>query len=346
MSGTSRDGIDLAAIDFTCKNGQWHYAINTAETLAYTEKWEDDLARAHRLSDDELLHLNENYTVYLAETINRFIEKHALENIDAICSHGHTVLHQPDHGLTLQIGNLPKLADLLQKKVVCDFRSQDVALGGQGAPLVPIGDERLFSDYAACVNLGGFANISMKINGKRLAFDVCAVNVVLNVYAQKCGENYDDGGKLAAAGNVDNSLLKKLNALEFYNQNPPKSLGVEWANARVFPLLEASGLPPKTILATYTTHIADQLLNVFSEVKEGEILITGGGAYNTHLIDLLKEKTSAQIHIPDAKLIDFKEALIFGFLGVLKLRGETNVLKSVTGAERGHSSGKIYLFLK
>lgn len=343
MSGTSCDGIDLAYVNFELKNQQWKYVFKDVETSSYGDYWKAKLSEAHTFSEQKIIQLNNEYTAYLAKEINAFITKNKIQHLDAVCSHGHTVFHQPERNFTLQIGNLPKLADLLQQNVVCDFRKQDVKLGGQGAPLVPIGDQLLFSDYDACVNLGGFANISLGKNAKRIAYDICPVNTVLNKFAQKCGKEYDDGGNLAKSGTVDYALLEQLNSLDFYQQNHPKSLGVEWVNSKIFPVLESAHKSPKTILATFTEHVACQLSAVFPSSKTDKILITGGGAYNRHLIALLKEKIAAQIIIPDDELINYKEALIFGFLGVLKLSGEINVLKSVTGAQKNHSSGVVYL---
>ena len=262
--------------------------------------------------------------------------------IDAVCSHGHTILHQPHNGFTLQIGNLPLLHDLLPYTIVCDFRVQDVALGGQGAPLVPIGDELLFSEYDYCLNLGGFSNISFHENGIRKAFDISPVNTVLNYYANAMGLPYDDGGTIAKTGTIHPELLAQLNGLAYYKKAYPKSLGMEFVNDTIFPLLHSFALPAAAILRTFVEHIAFQIAAVCK--PNTKLLITGGGAYHTFLIDRLTHHLpSVQISIPDDKTIQFKEALIFALLGVLRLRNEVNVLASVTGAQRDHSSGQIYI---
>ena len=341
MSGTSLDGIDLAYLAFT-REEHWEASILKAETIPYSQKWVEALKTSAELSRAEITVLDEKYTEYLAEVIQQFIQKNKIVKLDAVCSHGHTVLHQPEKGFTVQIGNLPKLATILQQKVVCDFRVQDVELGGQGAPLVPIGDRLLFSDYDYCLNLGGFANISTEIESKRIAYDICPVNTVLNEYASRLGFAFDRDGAIARNAEVNQDLLKELNSLSFYQQKPPKSLGIEWVNSVIFPILEKSESTSEEIIATFTEHVAVQLSENIQHYSSQKVLVTGGGAFNTYLIELLQQKTKAQIILPQKNLIEFKEALIFGFLGVLRLENEINVLASVTGASKNHSSGKIF----
>ncbi len=341
MSGTSLDGIDVAECFFdVSEEKKWSFKIGASETIEYPAVWKKTLQEAVHYSEDKLSELNENYTKYLSQIISAFISKHEITAIDAVCSHGHTVLHEPEKGITLQIGNLPKLARLINEKVVCDFRVQDVKLGGQGAPLVPIGDQLLFSNFDYCLNLGGFANCSFEKKGNRFAYDICPVNIVLNLYAEKLGQPYDEGGKMAASGELNKNLLNQLNHLNFYNEDPPKSLGLEWVKAYIFPVLEASKETPRNILRTFTEHIAIQLACQFSEGKK--VLITGGGVYNSFLIERLQAIRNIEIVIPSTELIENKEALIFGLLGVLKLRDEVNCLASVTGAKKDHSSGVVF----
>ena len=340
MSGTSLDGIDLAEIIFSISEEKWTFEILAAETVPYSSFWKDELREAINYSQEKLDRLDFKYTEKLSEEISKFIKKHNILEIDAVCSHGHTILHRPEKGLTYQIGNLPRISKTLGQTVVCDFRVQDVELGGQGAPLVPIGDRLLFSEYDYCLNLGGFANCSFEKNGERIAYDICPVNIVLNKYAEKLGKDFDEDGKLAASGKVDEALLKKLNSLSFYIEKPPKSLGLEWVVEHVFPLLKSSEISSEDVLRTFIEHIAIQLANQFSE--NSSVLITGGGAYNSFLIERLKKLTSVEVIIPNPKILEYKEALIFGLLGVLKLRDEVNCLASVTGASKDHSSGKIF----
>jgi anhydro-N-acetylmuramic acid kinase len=342
MSGTSLDGIDLARINFTIKNGKWSYEILESETVSYSNDWLNKLKVAVGFSEEELVKLNEDYTKLLGEIIKSFIAKYKISNLDAVCSHGHTILHQPQNGFTLQIGNLPKIAEIINQKVVCDFRVQDVQLGGQGAPLVPIGDRILFSEYEYCLNLGGFSNISFESNNKRIAFDISPVNTVLNFYANKLGLEYDDKGKISKYGKLNLELLNELNALDYYKKPFPKSLGFEFVKEIVLPLIENYSISIEDKMHTFTEHIAFQT-SLALPIKSGKLLITGGGAYNDFLIERMQfHLPNIEIIIPNSKTLEFKEALIFGLLGVLKLRNEINVLSSVTGAEMDHSSGIIY----
>ena len=239
MSGTSLDGLDLALIEFVLDNKKWEYQLISTATKSYTEQWKQMLTEARLMKPEQLALLDLNYTNFLAEQIQLFINENSDHTIDLISSHGHTVFHQPEQGLTFQIGNQKQLADLLQHRVVCDFRVQDVALGGQGAPLVPGGEFHLFSEYAACVNLGGFANISLLGDFSPIAFDIAAANLIFNFYAHKLNLAYDAGGAIASKGKIVKPLLDELDALSFYNEAPPKSLGVEWLAQNVTPLLSS-----------------------------------------------------------------------------------------------------------
>ncbi|MDI1256561.1 MAG: anhydro-N-acetylmuramic acid kinase [Flavobacterium sp.] len=342
MSGTSLDGIDLAHIIFTKKNEKWEFQILESETIAYTESWIQTLKSAVGFSKKDLEKLDIDYTALLGKSINTFIEKHQLQSLDAVCSHGHTILHQPQNGITLQIGNLPEIATLVNQNVVCNFRVQDVAMGGQGAPLVPIGDRILFSNYDYCLNLGGFSNVSFEEHGRRIAFDISPVNTVLNFYANGMQLNFDDKGQIAASGKVNLDLLKALNAIDYYTQNYPKSLGFEFVKEIILPLMENHHIAIEDKMYTFVEHIAMQTEAALPK-KNGSILITGGGAYNDFLIEKIRlYLPEMTIFIPEKKILEFKEALIFALLGVLKLRHEINVLASVTGAEKDHSSGFVY----
>ena len=342
MSGTSLDGIDLAHLNFEIINGKWKFQILESETIGYSQKWIDQLKIAVGFSELELQKLNTDYTLLLGTIIFDFINKYKIENIDAVCSHGHTILHQPQNGFTLQIGNLPEIAALCKQKVVCDFRIQDVKLGGQGAPLVPIGDRILFSDYDYCLNLGGFSNISFEENGNRIAFDISPVNTVLNFYANQLGLDYDDKGKISRTGTVNSELLNELNRLDFYQKKYPKSLGFEFVKEIILPLIESYPIAIEDKMNTFTEHIATQIALALPN-KKNNLFVTGGGAYNDFMIERVQfHLPETKIVIPERKIIEFKEALIFGLLGVLKLRNEINTLSSVTGAEIDHSSGIIY----
>ena len=343
MSGTSLDGVDLAHINFYFENNKWHFKLLECATIGYSEAWILKLKAAVGYSKLALEQLDKEYTILLSAIISNFILDNNLKNLDAVCSHGHTILHQPQNGFTLQIGNLPEIARLTNQKVVCNFRVQDVQLGGQGAPLVPIGDQILFSEYDYCLNLGGFSNVSYQENGIRLAFDICAVNTVLNYYANQLGLKYDDEGNISRKGTVCEDLLLDLNNLDYYQKKPPKSLGIEFVHTYILPIIEKYNINVEDKLKTFTEHIAMQIAASLSK-KTGLLLITGGGAYNTFLIEKIKEHLPEMtIQIPDAKTIEFKEALIFGLLGVLKLENQINVLASVTGAKNNHCSGVVYV---
>jgi len=339
MSGTSLDGIDLAHITFEF-NEKWSFKIHNAQTVSYTSFWTDKLFNLIGFNLEELKAIDKDYTIYLSGIINDFIKKHQLNDIDAVCSHGHTALHQPQDKLTYQIGNLPEIAKLTNHTVVCDFRTQDVALNGQGAPLVPIGDELLFQNYDYCINLGGFANISYPSENTRIAFDICPVNIVMNRYAKLLGSDFDNRGNFAKSGQVDSEVLNHLNALDFYAQQAPKSLGLEWVENQIFPMLQASKLSEEDILRTFVEHIAIQISKIIK--PKSKVLFTGGGTYNDFLLERIKSQKDFELIVPSKDIIEYKEALIFGLLGVLKLRGEVNCLSSVTGANRNHSSGEIY----
>ncbi|WP_269223875.1 anhydro-N-acetylmuramic acid kinase [Flavobacterium sp. IMCC34518] len=343
MSGTSLDGVDLAHIQFEIKNHKWAFKILECETISYDINWISVLKTAVDYTKIQLDELNKNYTQLLASIISNFIDKHSLKDLDAVCSHGHTILHQPQNGFTLQIGNLTEIAKCTHQNVVCDFRVQDVQLGGQGAPLVPIGDRILFSEYDYCMNLGGFSNVSFEENEQRIAFDISPVNTVLNFYANQLGLEYDNKGEISRTGKCNPILLAELNALDFYQKKYPKSLGFEFVKETVLPIIEKHKISIADKLNTFSEHIAIQIALALPK-KEGSLFTTGGGAYNDFLIERIQAKLpEMNIIIPPKKILEFKEALIFALLGVLKLRGEINALKSVTGAKQDHSTGVLFL---
>ena len=338
MSGTSLDGIDLVYVKFD-KNDYRNFEIIEAETVSYSSKWKNTLQKAIEFTDKELKRLDNEYGCFLGETINNFTASHKINKTDFIASHGHTILHQPKKGITLQIGNGREIAKITNTKVVCDFRTQDVKLGGQGAPLVPVGDELLFSNYDYCLNLGGFSNVSFKKTGKRVAFDICPVNIVLNHYVAQLGFQFDDKGQIASKGVLNQKLLDELNRLEFYKKIPPKSLGLEWVQNHVFPLIDRFETNIPSILRTFVEHIAIQISKI---IDSNSTLITGGGAFNSFLISKIQAKAKIKITLPNKQFIDFKEALIFAFLGVLRVDNQVNCLSSVTGALKDHSSGVVF----
>lgn len=341
MSGTSLDGIDLVYVQFNKVNYQ-DFRIIHAQTIPYSDYWKTTLQSAIHFSEEKLGVLDEEYGVFLGNTIVNFINNFSIKHIDFIASHGHTILHQPEKGITFQIGSGKEILNITKQKVICDFRSQDVEFGGQGAPLVPIGDELLFSEYDFCLNLGGFSNISFRNVDSRIAFDICPVNIVLNFYANKLGYDYDESGKMASRGKINQQLLEKLNELDFYRQKPPKSLGLEWVQKEVFSIIDIFESDVLSILRTFVEHIAIQIGKII--FNNNSVLVTGGGVFNSFLIERIEFHSNIKILKANANLVNFKEALIFAFLGLLKIDNQANCLASVTGAKKDHSSGVIFKF--
>ena len=339
MSGSSLDGLDLALVRFNEDDGCYDFHILAAETLPYPEYWTQQLSDAFHKQPEDLVQLDKDYGKYLGEQVLAFAKKHNAHP-DFVASHGHTIFHRPEEHYTLQIGDGQELAKACGFTVINDFRSEDVSKGGQGAPLVPIGDKLLFGDYEICLNIGGITNVSYDEDGKRIAYDLCITNQALNYLAQMKGLNYDCDGQLARSGVVDMDLLKRLNKHPFYGQLPPKSLGREFFEANQKDLLK--DLSVEDMLATFTEHIALQIALGVSHLPKGKILVTGCGARNQFLMERLQARTSHEVVIPDKMIIDYKEALAFAFLGLLRLEGKTNVLASVTGAESDSCSGQIW----
>ena len=340
MSGTSLDGLDIAFCEFHQSDGRWNYRIVHAETISYSKEWRDRLSNLESGTAFDFAAADCSYGHLLGKCTRQFIDLHHLRP-DFIASHGHTIFHQPQKMLTTQIGKGAAIAAETGFHVVSDFRSLDVALGGQGAPLVPIGDRLLFPDFDYCLNLGGFANISYEKAGSRIAFDICPVNIVLNKLANILDLGYDPEGQNAGRGMINAELLGKLNSLSFYGEPPPKSLGKEWVIQHISPLLEDAKCSVNDLLATYCEHVAIQVASSVQGGAEKKLLITGGGAFNNFLIGRIQHHTNIRIVLPDAHTINYKEALIFAFLGVLRWRNEVNCLCSVTGASRDSSGGLI-----
>jgi anhydro-N-acetylmuramic acid kinase len=342
MSGTSLDGLDMAYCHFEKIENTWKYKILKAQTIAYSAAWQERLKSIEKGSALELTQTDHDYGQLLGRLAKSFMDKHKLEP-DFIASHGHTVFHQPGRGVTLQIGKGSDIAAVTGLPVICDFRSLDVALGGQGAPLVPIGDRLLFPEFDYCLNLGGIANISSENCGRRIAFDICPANMVLNFLANQLNKPYDEHGDMARHGKLNEQLFKRLNDLDYFKENPPKSLGKEWVLSEFIPMLESSGISVEDKLMTVSEHIAYQVSMSVEPAGNRKMLITGGGAFNTYLLEKIREKCRSEIIIPDPETVNFKEALIFAFLGVLRWQNEVNILRSYTGASHDNPGGAVYL---
>ncbi len=338
MSGTSLDGLDLCHVIFNLENLS-DFKIANSTTISYPKKISEKLHNIVKKNINQINKIDIEYGTFIGESINKFISSFNLNEIDLISSHGHTVFHQPDEGKTLQIGNGMIINKITGIRTVNNFRQQDVKLGGQGAPLVPIGDKLLFKKYKYCLNLGGFVNISIKKSNKIFAYDICPLNTVLNFYSKKIGYEYDYNGNFSKTGIINNNLFNELNELSFYFEKHPKSLGIEFVLGEVFPIIDKYKLSEIDVLATYIKHAAYQISkNILDNEK---VLISGGGSFNKTLIKSLKNY-GINISLPNKLIINYKESLIFALLGYLRLNNEINCLKSVTGATRDHSSGDIF----
>lgn len=345
MSGTSLDGLDIAHCELW-QDVTWNFKIHETATYRYNETWQKRLKSAIHLDSESHMQLHLDYGEWLGKQCRSFIESKGIQ-IDFISSHGHTSHHRPEQGITFQLGDGQTLADSGRETVICDYRTTDVALGGQGAPLAPIGDHFLFSEYDFCLNLGGISNISYLKNNQRIAFDSGLANMPLNHLSQKLGKPYDMDGKLAQSGKLNLPLLQELNALDYYSIPPPKSTGLEWFTEQVLPIITTSKASVTDKLNTLVHHNCEQIASAIKQTqssKNAKVLVTGGGAFNSFFMTVLQEKLEniATIVLPDSQVIDFKEALIFAFLGVLKSKNEVNVLKSVTGATKDSCSGHIF----
>jgi anhydro-N-acetylmuramic acid kinase len=344
MSGTSLDGLDIALCEFT-HDPSFSFRIIKATTYEYSAIWKQRLSGIKDASAEKYFTLNALFGKYIGERINEFVGT-GMANARAIASHGHTVFHQPHAGFSTQIGCGATIAATTGLTTIADFRSLDVASGGQGAPLVPAGDKLLFGKYAACLNLGGIANISFEKNGQRVAYDICEANMLLNYLSELSGQSYDAGGEAARSGKVHENVLDKLQALEYYTQKGAKSMGREWFEKQVLPIIRDSSAQVNDLLATATEHIARVISNEINANKIKDVLVTGGGAFNEFLIEKLRSKTSSEIILPVNDIINFKEALIFAFLGYLRLLEKPNALGSVTGAPADTIGGAVYLMRK
>ena len=339
MSGSSLDGIDLVDADFWF-DGIWHFEIIAKDNVDYNDEWRKNLADAFYYDKNQLQNIDYQYGRLLGNVTRQFIDKFHLEP-EIVASHGHTIFHRPQEHYTLQIGDGQVLADECGITVINDFRTEDVLKGGQGAPLVPIGDKLLFASYPFCLNIGGIANVSYDIDNQRIAYDICIANQALNYLSNRLSLPYDKDGIIARSGTIDNQLLTTLNSHHFYSQKYPKSLGREFFEENIKPLLENRD-DIANLMATFVEHIAIQIGQSIDNQPVAKLLVTGGGAKNKFLVERIQAHTRHQVVVPSDDIIDYKEALVFAFLGLLRKHNEINVLRSVTGAESDSSSGNIF----
>jgi anhydro-N-acetylmuramic acid kinase len=353
MSGSSLDGLDIAFVEFHENGGKWSYEILKAACYPYTEEWITRLKNAVSLKalDYQLLHTD--YGHYLGQQVNKFIQENELQyKVALVASHGHTTFHVPGKKMTAQLGDGAAIAAETQLPVVSDLRAMDVAFGGQGAPIVPIGEKLLLGNYNYFLNLGGIANISVNTD-QYVAFDICPANRVLNMLANETGKEYDVDGEMAAQGKINDKLLEKLNALDYYRQPYPKSLANDFGTDIVYPIIKDAGISINDALRTFVEHIALQIKNTITDLNNGQpvtgnqqLLATGGGAFNTFFVQQLNDKLrdlSIEVVIPDKKLVNYKEAMIMALMGVLRWREEYNVIASVTGAVRASVGGALWM---
>jgi anhydro-N-acetylmuramic acid kinase len=354
MSGSSLDGLDLAFTEFHEQGGKWNYEIKLAECVSYPADWVERLKNAVQLDARNYQLLHCAYGHFIGEQVNLFIEKHQLQfKAGLISSHGHTSFHMPAQRMTAQLGDGAAIAAATKLPVVTDLRAMDVAFGGQGAPIVPIGEKYLLGDYQYFLNLGGIANISANEPDRYIAFDICAANRVLNMIANLADKDFDDKGEMARAGLVHVGLLNELNELDYYRQSFPKSLANDFGTDVVFPLIKKAGLSVTDALSTYTEPIAFQVSHSLDQIKAApsqsgqvfKLLITGGGAFNQYLVERISElvkNKGIETIVPEQVLVNFKEAMIMAFIGVLRWRQEYNVLATVTGAARDSIGGALW----
>ena len=341
MSGTSMDGLDISCARYYKQTKTWCYDLIAVETFSYNEKIKLDLFKTFNKVYN-IDKMDAQFGSVLADYIIFFLKKYNLK-VDLISSHGHTIFHDPINGYTKQIGLGSVIAEKTGVPVVSNFRQQDIDFGGQGAPLVPVGDQLLFGSYDACVNLGGIANLSFDLNGDRLAFDISPCNMILNFISSKLGQHFDQDGCLAKGGQINLNLLHKLNKIKYYEFNFPKSLGKEYVDEIFISLINQSMMTEQDLLSTCVEHIAIQLSRVFCNFNIKKVLFTGGGVWNKYLMSRISHHAKIDIVIPDDDIVNFKEAIVFGFLGVLRVLNQNNCLSSSTGAYKNHSSGNIDL---
>lgn len=340
MSGSSLDGLDLACCTFTRQSGGWRFEVRGTRALPFPPALRSALLHAADGTAWDLVMVHRDLGRFIGDACAEFRREVPAE---LICSHGHTIFHQPGQGITTQIGCGATIAARSGLPTVCDLRSKDVALGGQGAPLVPIGERVLFPGYSSFLNLGGISNLAVHKADKSVGYDIGPCNQALNVLAEEAGLSYDANGAMARTGSVSPALLARLEALQFYVEPPPRSLGREWFETHFRPMIAEPSLPLADRMRTVVEHLALRIGAELARSGADRCLVTGGGAHHGLLMERIRALAPAPVEIPTAELVDFKEAIIFGFLGVLRWREEVNALASVTGAPRDSIGGAVHL---
>ncbi len=350
MSGSSMDGLDIVYVHIEEIGGTWNFDIKEAACISFTNTWKQTLQNITNTSAKELLLTHTTFGKWMGEQIQTFITEKNLEHkIDFIASHGHTVFHEPQLGMTFQMGDGAGIVAQTNLPVITDLRNMDVAFGGQGAPIVPIAEKYLWQGYTYFLNLGGIANISIHTNDTVIAYDICAANRVLNILANELGKEYDKDGEESGKGNIQEDLLYELNRQEYFAKPAPKSLANEFGTDTILAILSKYAISIQDKLRTFAEHICIQIANIetsTSNIQPSTLLVTGGGANNKFLISLLAHKLKAkniEVVIPDTQTIEYKEAVAMALIGVLRWRDEVNVLHTVTGASQSSIGGALWM---
>ena len=342
MSGTSIDGVDIAHCSFEAIENKWQFQIHHADCLPYSELWQNRLVKLHEQSAEVFAKTNVYYGHFLGQCVQQFIKKYEIQDkFSLVSSHGQTIFHNPSKGYTIQIGHGAAIAKECGLPVVCDLRTSDMAYGGQGAPIVPLGEKFLFPNLQQFVNIGGISNCSLHTNEQTIGYDVCMGNLLLDELASRVGKAYDNNGEMAASGAIHKELLADLNAHSYFAKSYPKSLDAEEVLNEFLPLVDAYSIPIEDQMATIVEHIAVQLSSALH--SNYKTMVTGGGALNSFLVKRLQSHFSNEIILPETEIIENKEALIIAFLGLLRLNKQENVLASVTGANKNTINGALYL---
>lgn len=346
MSGSSLDGLDIAYAHIQL-DPEPAFRIVAADTFAYTDAELQVLRTVSRTGTHADDQTDQWFGAVSAAYISAFLRQLGYPPVDLVASHGHTTLHKPSLGISQQIGDPQVMANALRLPVIARFRQADVDAGGQGAPLVPLCDQLFFSEYDACLNIGGIANISFETPQGRVGFDICGANQILNFFAEQAGWPYDAEGEMAAAGEMDPALFDQLNAVPFLAAPYPKSLDNHFVHRAFIEPLQRAPLMLNDKLATAAHHIAYQIARVIEQqpgrraLADYRLLVTGGGAFNRHLIRLIRDHARIQVQLPDTIIIQYKEALAMALMGVLRFQNRSNFLPSVTGASAAVSGGVI-----
>lgn len=356
MSGSSLDGLDIAFATYeTLESGMITYDLHISETIEFTEKWQSRLLHLTTADALNFAKTNTYFGHYMGELVNNFINKYQIKP-DFIASHGHTIFHYPENRITVQIGDGAALAAITNCTVINNFRTHDIAINGEGTPLAPIADKYLFSGYDFYLNIGGIANISCEANGRFVAFDIGAANQIFNPLANLKGLPYDDNGDIARSGMVNLELLAAVNENPFFAADYPKSLDNTWVKRQILPLYLMEEDSIENRLNTACEQLAQQTAAAIQQIIKQEklpqkevfkIFVTGGGAFNGYLMErteaVCNEFFPTKIILPKREIIEFKEALLIGLLGVLRYENRVNVLSSVTGAKRDTVGGAIWV---